>query len=149
MDKSIVITSARALPRVSEETADEYASKVESLAEAVTAELMLRADLEALIGKDNVAMMKDNHANHARFIASILKRPNGEVLVESVLWVFRAYRSHGFATNYWAAQMNTWFRVLPGQLSAGAWAEIRPLYEWLQVSIPVFATLTDKTPGGL
>ena len=77
-----------------------------------------------------------------------LWRPNAEVLVESVLWVFRAYRNHGFSPNYWAAQLNTWFQVLPQQLSVASWAEIRPWYEWLQVNIPIFVLLTDKSKGG-
>ena len=148
MDKSDLVSSAQALPPVSAAAADEYSRKAEVLANAVSAVLLQRADLDALVGKNNLDMMKDNHANHARFIASILQRPNAEVLVESVLWVFRAYRSHGFATNYWAAQLNTWFQVLPQQLSAASWAEIRPWYEWLQVSIPIFVNLTDRAKGG-
>jgi len=148
MDKIDLVSSAQALPPVSAAAADEYSRKAEVLANAVSAVLLQRADLDALVGKNNLDMMKDNHANHARFIASILQRPNAEVLVESVLWVFRAYRSHGFATNYWAAQLNTWFQVLPQQLSAASWAEIRPWYEWLQVSIPIFVNLTDRAKGG-
>jgi hypothetical protein len=31
-----------------------------------------------------------------------------EVLVETVLWVFRAYRSHGFKLTYWPAQLDMW-----------------------------------------
>lgn len=148
MDKLDLVSSAQALPPVSAAAADEYSRKAEVLANAVSAVLLQRADLEALVGKNNLDMMKDNHANHARFIASILQRPNAEVLVESVLWVFRAYRSHGFSTNYWAAQLNTWFQVLPQQLSVASWAEIRPWYEWLQVNIPIFVLLTDKSQGG-
>ena len=148
MDKLDLVNSAQALPPVSAAAADEYSRKAEVSANAVSAVLLQRADIEALVGKNNLDMMKDNHANHARFIASILQRPNAEVLVERVLWVFRAYRSHGFSTNYWAAQLNTWFQVLPQQLSMASWAEIRPWYEWLQVNIPIFVLLTDKSKGG-
>ena len=85
MDKSLLIESARALEKVSTKSAEEYSQKSDSLAEAVSNALLLREDLTALIGPNNLAMMKDNHANHARFIASILQHPNPEVLVESVL----------------------------------------------------------------
>jgi len=148
MDKSLLIESARALEKVSTKSAEEYSQKSDSLAEAVSNALLLREDLTALIGPNNLAMMKDNHANHARFIASILQHPNPEVLVESVLWVFRAYRNHGFSTNYWAAQLNAWFGILPQELSETAWAEIRPYYHWLQVNIPLFAALTDQPRKG-
>jgi len=148
MDKLDLVSSAQALPPVSATAVDEYSRKAEVLANAVSAILLQRADLEALVGKNNLDMMQDNHANHARFIASILQRPNAEVLVESVLWVFRAYRSHGFSSSYWAAQLNTWFQVLPQHLSVASWAEIRPWYEWLQVNIPIFVCLSEKNKGG-
>lgn len=148
MDKSVLVSSAQALPPVSAAAAEEYSREAEVLAGAVSTVLLQRADIESLVGKNNGDMMQDNHANHARFIASILKRPNAEVLVESVLWVFRAYRNHGFSTNYWAAQLNAWFQVLPQQLSTASWAEIRPWYEWLQVNIPIFVNLTEKSKGG-
>ena len=107
--------------------------------------LMLeRKDLEKLIGKDNERMMKDNHANHVRFIASILKNYNPEVLVDTVLWVFRAYRSHGFSTNYWATQLNSWIIILKEVLSPKSYTEVYPLYEWMQVNIPLFVKLSDE-----
>jgi len=148
MDKKWLLESARALPLAEPAAVNEYSRKAEMLAAAVSEILLQRDDLTALIGEDNQAMMQDNHANHARFSAAILSRPNADVLVESVLWVFRAYRGHGFSTSYWAAQLNAWFQVLPRQLSTGSWAQIRPYYEWLQVNIPVFAALTDNTRGG-
>ena len=71
-----------------------------------------RRDIEILIGKTNIEMMKDNHANHVRFIASLLQNYNPEVFVVTVLWVFRAYRTHGFKSNYWAAQLNSFIEMI-------------------------------------
>lgn len=48
---------------------------------------------------NDIEMMKDNHANHVRFVHSILNNPNAEVHTDTVLWVFRAYKSHGFSSN--------------------------------------------------
>jgi len=89
-------------------------------------------------------MMKDNHSNHVRFIASILRNNHPDVLVETVLWVFRAYRSHGFTTNYWAAQLNSWIIVLKEILSTDCYAEIYPYYEWMQVNIPIFVKVSNE-----
>lgn len=102
-----------------------------------------RTDLSALIGDNNIDMMKDNHANHARFIASILKHHDPEVLVETILWVFRAYRSHGFSSNYWAAQLNSWIMVIKQELSQTCFEEVYPYYEWMQINIPQFAYFSD------
>ena len=103
-----------------------------------------RPEVEELVGKNNIDMMQDNHANHIRFISSILKNYDEEVLVETILWVFRAYRSHGFSTNYWAVQLNTWIKILKNQLSDETFLEVQPLYEWMQINIPVFVAISDK-----
>ena len=77
-------------------------------------------------------------------MASVFKNYNPEVLVETVLWVFRAYRSHGFTTNYWATQLNTWISLLKEMLSPESFSEIYPYYEWMQINIPVFTKLSDE-----
>jgi len=66
------------------------------------------------------------------------------VLVETVLWVFRAYRSHGFQTTYWAANLNIWVDLIRQELSESAYNEIYPFYNWLIVNIPVFVKLSDE-----
>lgn len=106
--------------------------------------MLARADLKELIGESNEAMMQDNHANHVRFIASILKNYNPEVLVDTILWVFRAYRSHRFTTNYWATQLNSWISIMKESLSSETYSEVYPLYEWMQVNIPLFVKLSDE-----
>jgi len=65
------------------------------------------------------------------------------VLVETVLWVYRAYRSHGFRLTYWPAQLNAWMVVLKAQLSEDTFREIHPLYNWFIVNQAAFVRLTD------
>lgn len=144
MDKAFLINSAAGLPLATSNATEEYSSKADLLAAKVTDIMGQRPDIISLIGTDNLAMMQDNHANHSRFISSILKHYNPEILTDTMLWVFRAYRSHGFTTNYWAAQLNTWIHVLNGSLSKQSFEEIIPLYEWMQINIPIFVLLSDE-----
>jgi hypothetical protein len=143
MEKSKLILTAAALPAFSENAINEYISKSALMVGKVNNIMTNRADIASLAGSENISMMTDNHANHARFIASILKKFDAEVLTDTILWVFRAYRSHGFTTNYWAAQLNTWIIVLNETLSEKSFAELYPLYEWMQVNIPQFVALSD------
>tara|TARA_R110002050_G_scaffold204327_2_gene339709 strand:- start:16123 stop:16578 length:456 start_codon:yes stop_codon:yes gene_type:complete len=144
MDKNYLLASAGKLKQVSEKAANEYLGKSELVASKMDITMSERADIESLIGTDNMSMMKDNHANHVRFIASILKNHNPNVLVDTVLWVFRAYRSHGFATHYWSAQLNSWIIILKENLSTETFKEVYPYYEWMQVNIPAFETVADE-----
>lgn len=143
MNKVLLLKSAEELKKVSEKSYKEYAQKADLMVSDINSIMLQRPDLEALVGINNIEMMKDNHANHVRFIASVLKNPNSEVLVETILWVFRAYRTHGFSTNYWASQLNAWIAVLKKNLSDEAFWEITPYYEWMQVNIPVFVKISE------
>lgn len=144
MDKNNLIESAKKINHFSEATQQEYFQKSEMLINKMNDLILARADLKELIGENNERMMQDNHANHVRFIASILKNYNPDVLVDTVLWVFRAYRSHRFTTNYWATQLNSWITIMKETLSPEAYSQVYPLYEWMQVNIPMFVKLSDE-----
>jgi len=126
------------------EAAVEYGLKASRMAGAVTERMLARPDLDALIGKNNAEMMKDNHANHARFIESVLRNFDAATLTDTVLWVFRAYRSRGFHDNYWAAQLNLWHAVMKENLSEETLRAVLPIYNWMQVNIPGFVVLADE-----
>ena len=147
MDKSQLIKSASLLNDVSTSAAYEYSNKSDKLIAEINERISSRQDLELLVGNGNLAMMRDNHANHVRFISSIIKNRNDEVLVETILWVFHAYKNHGFSTSYWAAQLNTWIEILQQNLTKETYAEIYPYYEWMQVNIPIFSVLSENFTG--
>lgn len=144
MDKQYLLKSASELEQVDIETAEEYSSKADMLAEKLNTKMENREDIQKLIGSENLEMMKDNHRNHTRFIASILKNHNPDVLVETVLWVFNAYMNHGFASNYWAAQLNSWIEMLKIELSEKSFSQVYPYYEWMQTNIPLFTSISAE-----
>lgn len=144
MDKFYLLKTAGYLKPVSESVYNEYSEKIEHLVSLMNTKMLQRDDISDLVGENNIDMMKDNHANHARFMASVFKNFIPEVLVDTVLWVFRAYRSRDFHSNYWAAQLNNWIEILRKELSEKAFAEIYPFYEWMQVNIPVFVKLSTN-----
>ncbi|MFW5916278.1 MAG: hypothetical protein ACOCTM_02265 [Bacteroidota bacterium] len=144
MDKDYLSETARALKQVDPEVAKEYRAKSDELISQINKRMLERPEVKNLVGEDNLGMMKDNHANHVRFITSILRNYNPQVFVDTVLWVFRAYRSHGFTANYWATQLNIWMEILKDTLTPESYRAVYPYYEWMQVNIPVFVKLTDE-----
>lgn len=147
MNYNFLVESAGKIPAASKNAVIEYHEKSEFLIASMNKQMSIRPDLDELIGENNFEMMKDNHANHVRFIHSVLKFPNAEVLVETILWVFRAYQNHGFSGSYWAAQLNTWFQILKEELTPESYQQIIPLYEWIQVNIPLFEKLSKENPN--
>lgn len=147
MGRESLIESASALRQVNSEVADEYVQVSEMAVAAVNEALLGRPDIIELIGRNNIQMMKDNHSNHARFIASILKHYQPEVLVDTVLWVFRAYRSRGFVSTYWAAQLNAWITVLKSVLQPETYTQIVLYYNWMLINIPQFEAVSEAQDG--
>lgn len=143
MQREDLIQSASMLKQVSEKSAAEYSAKRDHLVDLLNKRMEGRADLLDLVGVGNVEMMKDNHANHARFLESIFVQHDPEVLVETVLWVFRAYRSRNFSSTYWAAQLNAWIELYKKELTPECYLEVYPYYYWMQINIPTFNKLAE------
>ena len=141
--KEQIFETAKKLKQPNDSSVQAFDRNWEKLAAIGTQILMERPDLEKLIGKGNEKMAEDNNRNFPRFMISLFLDYKPEVLVETVLWVFRAYRSHGFQTTYWAANLNIWLELLKKELAPEEFNEIYPFYSWLIVNIPAFVSLTD------
>lgn len=144
MNRDELVLSAAGLQQVSRTSAAEFSAKRDHLVELLNEKMLSRADLLDMVGAGNVDMMKDNHANHARFLESIFNAHNPEVLVDTVLWVFRAYRSRNFSSTYWAAQLNAWIELYKQELTPACYQEIYPYYNWMQINIPSFNLLAES-----
>jgi len=143
MTRDQILQSARKLNRPPETATAEFAGKRDQLSAMAGQKLIERPDVDKLIGQGNQQMAEDNNRNFARFMESVFTEYQPDVLVETVLWVFRAYRSHGFQTTYWATNLNIWVDLLKNQMSADTYQALYPFYHWLIVNIPIFVKLSD------
>lgn len=145
MDKNELLKTARLLSQVDKDSAAEYSDKRDALVDKMNKIMAARPDLADMIGENNSQMMMDNNANQARFMESIFIQHNPEMLVDTLMWVFRAYRSRNFSPTYWSAQLNGWIEVYKEQLSQECFKAIYPYYNWMQINIPVFNKLADES----
>ncbi|NQU66186.1 MAG: hypothetical protein HQ517_18150 [SAR324 cluster bacterium] len=143
MTKEELIESATALAKPERKIAESFAAKKESLSALVLRKFKKRPDLERLIGQDNEAMMSDNASNMSRFMESMFQRYEPVIFVETILWVFSTYRSHGFSLSFWPAFLNTWIEVLRSELPPDEAEALVRFYSWMQINIPMFTALTD------
>ena len=143
MTPDYLLQTARQLNQPTTMAAAEFEAQRDALAELLNQRMSARLDLNRLIGPDNLPMMQDNSRNFCRFMSSLFGAYTPQVLVETVLWVFRAYRSHGFQTTYWAANLDTFLEILREQISAESYAELYPFFAWLVTHIPIFVSISD------
>lgn len=148
MTKDHLLESASRLSQPGTDTVEEFIKKQELLLLSINAYFEDSPHLHLLIGDGNLEMMKNNHHNHLRFMASLFANYEPDVLVETVLWVFRAYRSHGFRLSYWPAQLDAWVAIFKKELQQKSFIDIYPFYKWMIVNNPIFAKLTDPEITG-
>lgn len=144
MNRDHLQKTASKLKQPSNKTCDEYITKTELMAADLNRIMTSRADVLKMVGTENLSMMEDNHRNHARFMCSVFTDYEPDVLIETVIWVFRAYRQHGFNLTYWPAQLDQWVIILKENLTEEAYKEIYPFYDWMIVNQPVFVAESDK-----
>lgn len=147
MTKDNLIASARHLVQPTAAVTAEFSQKREALAAMVNTAMNARDDLEKLVGQDGRRMSEDNNRNFPLFMESLFQEYRPEILVDTALWVFRSYRSHGFAPIYWPANLDTWVETLRRELTPQSFAAIVDFYSWLIINIPVFTKLTDAEIG--
>ena len=148
MTREDLIASAGALSPPPAAAAEEFSHKRDELAARVNQTMAQRRDLEKMVGPDGHAMSEDNNRNFPLFMESLFQVFEPEVLVDTVLWVFRTYRAHGFSPIYWPANLDTWVETLRQELPADVFAAIFPFYRWLITHIPAFTALTDEAGAG-
>jgi hypothetical protein len=144
MTKEELIIAASHLTPPVDRWLQEFSEKREAMAAEVNRDISARPDLEKLVGPDGKLMSADNNRNFSLFMESLMGHFQAEVLVDTALWVFRAYRAHGFQTVYWPANLNAWMKTLKQTISPEAFGEISPFYVWLITHIPDFVNLTDN-----
>jgi hypothetical protein len=143
MTKEQLMESARQLRAPGAVAVTEFEARQEQMAAELIRYMRGRPDLDRLIGLDNGPMMENNSRNMLRFMASLFRSFEPVVLAETALWVFRAYRAHGFTSGYWPAHLDATVRILREVLSAETFAQVYPSFEWLIVNIPGFVELSD------
>jgi hypothetical protein len=148
MTKNQLLEIAPDLSDVSSKSKNELFGKMDALIAEMNDTMAKRTDIESLVGKDNLQMMKDNHSNHLRFVYALLDQYDKQVLLDTVTWVYRSYRSRGFHIHYWAAQINTWITIFKNYLSNETFEDIYPLYNWFSITIPHFSKISDTDLNG-
>ena len=143
MKEEALVLSAQKLQQPSEASTKVFYEKIDIIAEKLNHAMLSRPDIERLVGTDNINMMENNSRNYLRFMGAMFHSYDPLILVQTSLWAFRIYRSHGFFVEYWPANLDTTVEILKKELPSPVYQEIYPFFEWLIVNIPAFVAITD------
>ncbi len=89
--------------------------------------------------------MRDNHKNHAAFMATVFAFNNLELLCRVVPWVYRTYESRGFSFDYFPVELTAWQEAVRQHLEPVLAGPILAIYEWMMAHHQDWITLSRTT----
>ena len=119
------------LRRVSAAAASAYEAERDTMLPLVDRKLIEWEDLQRLIGSNPIALMRLNHSNHALFMANVFRYSCFGLFAQVLVWVYRAYRHHGFAGEYFPIELAAWRAAVSECLAPPVAAEIDAVYAWM------------------
>lgn len=144
MTKERLIESAEKLIQPGDQAAIQFEENYAAIAAELNNRMRGRPDVKRLIGPDNIQMMENNSRNLCRFLASLFRHYEPNVLVETALWAVRTYRGHGFTVAYWPANLDTLAEILKERCDDQIYDELYPFINWLIIHIPLFVEIDDE-----
>jgi methanogenic corrinoid protein MtbC1 len=114
-------------PQVSQTAAQDYARNTSAMLSDVDEAMKQQAGLVS----DQVEMMLQNHRHHVEFMYTLFRLNMPELLTETVVWVYIAYRAHGFSPDYFPAALRCWLDAVRKHLPSSSAREIGAVYSWM------------------
>lgn len=139
-----LIEDIKSLHPVSNHAALQYELKHNDLRLYVSRSMESRTDIKELIGFNELSMMQEFQFNHARFMVNVLHLNSFELLGRVFIWVYKAYRSHGFSYEYFPIALSAWKDAIKLYIEAKDAAEIIDLYDWLIRKHDTFVNIVEN-----
>lgn len=137
------VITTHGLTPVSAEACLVFHQSLGTLTDDVNREMEGRPDLPHLIGCDNIALMKDNHGNHAAFMDNVFFLGSFTLLARMVPWVYRVYTARGFSLDYFPAELQAWARAIENRIPPACAKPILDVYAWMIEQHSLFAELAQ------
>lgn len=125
------LSSSAVMLSVSPVAAIAYGNEADKLVDQVNNELEANPGILDLIGGNPLELMRNNHKNHATFIAMVLRLNSYELLAKTVPWVYRVYRARGFSYDYFPVELAAWKNAVTERLGHLHSTEINKVYDWM------------------
>ncbi|MCT4634076.1 MAG: cobalamin-dependent protein [Firmicutes bacterium] len=92
--------------------ADEYEKSGEKMLEYVNKSMKEKANILTLLGGNPISLMEENHRNHLQFMSTVIKHKQGDLLVNTLPWVYKTYSSKGVEFPYFLYELSEWIKAI-------------------------------------
>jgi len=123
--------AASALPVVPKSEVEAYRAQTAAMTELVSSSISSEPRFNELVGAGRLEMMRNNHQNHADFMAAVFALNDYRLLARTLVWVYRAYHNHGFSYDYFPVELKAWLSALSSQFGENGLPTITAVYNWI------------------
>lgn len=131
MNLNRLIEEARTLRPVPIGVCEVYQKNAAEMVALVDKRMSEFDGIRDLIGNNPLTMMLANHRHHLSFMTTVFSINHFELLVKTVVWVYRAYHSHGFKYCYFTFELNAWIEAVNSISAAVSMKPVVDVYRWL------------------
>jgi hypothetical protein len=142
MSKDLLHRSAHKLQQPSSDSILDFSVHKEEILALINLKALMNRDIMNSVDH-NEELMKDNHNNHYKFMESTFTHYDAMVFVDTLLWVFRAYKARAFDTQYFEIILNTWMETYHEILKEKTCTEIEPFYSYMKQHLPILSKLAE------
>jgi MerR family transcriptional regulator, light-induced transcriptional regulator len=144
MTVSELFAESRKLAQIPLASTTAYKNHMPALIRFVDSRLNELPGIDALIGNNPRQVMYDNHKHHAAFMATVFSIGDYELLARTVLWVYRAYHSHGFSHDYFPVELKAWQEAVETHIGTDLAGPILAVYAWMIGNHELFIALSQS-----
>lgn len=124
----------------------EYTRKSPLLVAFVNEAIGSRPDLQRLLGGQPFELLQENHTNHANFMGAMFALRSGLGLVDTVIWVYKAYPGRGVSVDYFPLALNAWLEAVKKYVARELAGNICDIYQAMIDNHGMFLELAATTP---
>lgn len=140
-----IFEEMKQIPSVSALAADEYHQKEGILQNDVNQEMANLRSRYDFRGNCPLQVMVEYHLHHTLFMSSVFRLNNYTLLVRMLVWMYRAYHSHGLSYEYFTYAFPEWRKAVMLHMNHATGAEIDHVYQWIVEHHSDFVQLAIST----
>lgn len=138
------IADAQQLQHVPVAAAEAYVAHRERLISAVNAYLSAKKNLSFLLGGNIADILPMNHEHHIAFMSNVFFLNQYELLVKTMVWVYRIYHTRGFSYDYFPFELRAWIDAVERYLAPEHQEQILAIYQWMIRSHTAMISLAEQ-----
>jgi methanogenic corrinoid protein MtbC1 len=123
-----MILESRKLFNYDDIVANEYKKNGNKMLEEVNKNMNDKANIHSLLGGNPISLMEENHKNHLQFMSTVIKHKQGDLLVNTLPWVYKAYSSKGVEFSYFIYELKEWIKAIQNNVAPNCQKPLIDIY---------------------